>query len=330
MIPSRLVWVMVAALALQAFPAQAAVTVKLATLAPDGSPWHEILKDMAASWQEVSDGKVRVKIYAGGVVGDELDVLRKMGGGVMQAAAFTSVGLAGITPATRALMVPRLVRSDAELDAVLAAIGPELEQLMAAEGVVVLGWADAGWVHFFLPRKLTAIHDVMKVKLFAWAGDDDALRLWKQTGFNVVPLPATEIMTGLQTGLIDAFDTPPAVALASQWFSHTPYMLELKWAPLTGALVITQDAWRRIPEGLRPALKREAEKAARRMREESARLNREAVEAMTRRGLKLATPSPEEVAEWDKVTAAAYPKLKDGYVDPELFEKVAAASRSRR
>jgi len=84
---------------------------------------------------------------------------------------------------------------------------------------------------FFAKERFSTPDDLKKMKLFAWAGDNDAIEIWKAAGFQPVPLPSTEILTGLQTGLINAFDTTPLLALSSQWFGLAPYMLDLKWAP---------------------------------------------------------------------------------------------------
>ena len=109
------------------------VTVKLATFIPDGSPWHEILKDLGERWREVSDGQVRLKIYAGGVAGSELDVLRKMRIGSLHAAAFSSMGLAGVSDAPRALIIPRLIHTEDELRRVMEQVGPLIAKELEAE-----------------------------------------------------------------------------------------------------------------------------------------------------------------------------------------------------
>ena len=305
-------------------PSAAKVTIKLATLAPDGSPWHELLKDMAASWRELSDGQVRMKIYAGGVAGDELDVLRKMRIGQLNAAAFTSLGLGGITAASRALIIPRMIRSERELDAVMRVVAPRLSERMAAKGILALGWADTGWVRFFVPRPITTVDEVRKVKLFVWSGDREAVSLWKQARFNVVPLPATEIMTGLQTGLINAFDAPASIAFLSQWWRHTPVMLDMKWAGFPGAIVVMKKTWDRVPESLRPKLESEARKTAAAMQTQARRLDDDAIKAMTKRGLKVLTPSTQELAAWDSEVEAVYPKLRGDYVEKEFFDLVKA------
>lgn len=317
--------IMLAAAILAALPVQSAfarpIKIKLATMAPDGSPWHELLKDLQASWDKVSDGQVQLKIYAGGVAGDEPVVMKKMGINNYHAALITSHGLSSICTDTRVFTIPRMLKNNQELDLAMEALTPDLEKQLEDKGYIVLAWADAGWVKFFVPTPDPSVEAVQHHKLFTWAGDSEGLELWRNAGFNVVPLPATEMITGLQTKLIDSFDTMPYYALASQAYRHVGYMIDMKWAPLPGGLVITKATWDKIPEDLKPALRAEADKFAARFREETRKMDADAVKAMEERGIKVITPSPEQLAEWDRVVAEAYPKLRGLYVSEEMFDR---------
>lgn len=311
------------AVLLAAAPAEAKgkkIKIKLATLAPDGSTWHELLKDLAADWSRVSDGQVQLRIYAGGVAGDEPQVMKKMGINNYHAALVTSHGLSSISRSTRVFTIPRMLRTNEELDKAMEIMGPTLAERLEEKGYIVLAWADAGWVKFFVPTPDASVDDIRKVKLMSWAGDSEGLELWRAAGFNVVPLPATELLTGLQTNLVNAFDTMPYYALASQAFRHTPYMIDMKWAPLPGALIMTKAKWDEIPEDLRPALRAEADKWAERFRTETRQMDADAVEAMKKRGLKVLEPTDAQVAEWDQAVKAAYPDIRGFYVSEEDFD----------
>jgi len=315
-----------------ASPAGAAkvVKVKLATLAPDGSPWHELLKDLAAQWDEISDGTVQLRVFAGGVAGDEPAVMKKMGINNYQAALITSHGLSSISRSTRVFTIPLMLRNDAEVENALQALGPQLEADLAERGYVVLSWAYAGWVSFFVPTPETSVEAVRKLKLFTWAGDPDTAELWEMAGFTVVPLPATDLLTGLKTHLIDAFDTTPVYALTSQAYRQTPYMIDMKWAPLTGALVINKKTWEKIPEDLRPRLLEASHQFGKNLIEETKRMESEALEAMEERGLTIVTPSPEELEEWHELAYEAYPKIRGKYVSAEDFDQIQEISERFR
>ncbi len=137
-----------------------AQTIKLGTLAPEGSPWHQIIRDIAESWKEISGGQVEVRIYAGGVAGDESDMVRKMRVGQLHAAALTGEGLARIAQEVQALQMPMMFRSDEELDYVRGKIGPRLEEIFEERGYILLAWGDAGWVHFFAQQPVVHPDDL--------------------------------------------------------------------------------------------------------------------------------------------------------------------------
>lgn len=303
-------------------PAEAkTIKIKLATLAPDGSVWNELLKDLAQEWEDASGGKVRLRIYPGGVAGDEPVVMKKMAINNYHAALISSQGLSSIDQSTRVFTIPRMLRTNEELDQALQALAPGMERELAEKGYIVLFWADAGWVKFFVPTPDASIEAVRKCKLFSWAGDSEGLQLWQSAGFNVVPLPATELITALKTNLVNAFDTMPSYALMSQAYRHAGYMIDMKWAPLPGALIITKKAWEQIPEELRPVLKEIAAKYAERFRTETRKQEADAVTAMTERGLTVIKPTPEQLAEWDRKVKEVYPDIRGFYVSEEVFDR---------
>jgi TRAP-type C4-dicarboxylate transport system substrate-binding protein len=309
--------------ALAAGPAQAKkVTVKLATLAPDGSQWHELLKDLAVEWQEISDGQVRLRIFPGGIAGDEPAVMKKLGINNYHAALITSHGLSSISRSTRVFTIPLMLRNDEEVALAMDAMSDELEEKLAKRGYVVLTWVYAGWVSFFVPKPDPSVKAIQKLKLFTWAGDPDTAELWDMAGFTVVPLPATDLLTGLKTKLIDAFDTTPIYALSSQAFRQTDYMIDMHWAPLTGALVVNGKTWAKIPEELRPRLRASAVEFGLRLRAKTREMEADAVESMKKRGLTVVTPSADQLQEWHELALEAYPKIRGKFVPAEDFDRI--------
>ena len=256
----------------------------MATLVPDGSSWHQILKETADKWKQASGGRVTVRLFPGGVAGDDPDVVRKMRLGTLNAGVLTSVGVAEIDKSVYALGIPLMYDSYDEVYWVLEKMRPKLEASLEAKGFVVLNWADGGWVHFFTKKPVAVPDDLRKLKLFSWAGDAEAVEIWRSAGFNPVPLPSTEISTALQTGLVEALGSPPQVAVISQYFNHAQNMTDLRWQLLPGATVITKATWEKIPADVRPALLRSrARRGA--APEGDPRRRGEDVEAMKKRGL---------------------------------------------
>lgn len=298
------------------------VLVKLGTVAPDGSPWHQILQQMGQQWQKSSGGKVTLRIYPGGVLGDEPDMISKMRIGQLQAVALSGSGLSRLEPAVACLQIPMMIESYEELDYVRDRVAPRLEKLLEEKGYVVLNWGDAGWVHFFSKTPARRLDDIRKMKLFTMAGDADALELYQQAGFRPVPLATTDMMPALQTGLIEAFDVPPLLAMLNQWFGLARHMIDLKWAPLVGGTIVSKKTWERIPETLRPAMLEAARSAGLRLRSEIRKMGDDAVVEMKKRGLNVITLDAATLAEWRREVEEAYPKLRGRLVPAELFDEV--------
>src|SRR5512135_1005025 len=223
--------------------AQAPIVVRMATLVPDGSSWHLILKEAADKWRQTSGGRVTVRLFPGGVAGDDPDVVRKMRLGSLSAGVLTSVGVAEIDKSVYALGIPLAFDSYDEVYWVLEKMRPKLEASLEQKGFVVLNWADGGWVHFFTKQPVAVPDDLRRLKLFTWAGDAETVEVWRSAGFNPVPLPSTEIATALQTGLVEALGTPPQVAVISQFFNNARNMTDLRWQLLLGATVVSKATW---------------------------------------------------------------------------------------
>lgn len=299
-----------------------AQTIKFGTLAPEGSPWYNIFRDMAQAWKEMTGGRIRFRIYPGGVAGDDPDMVRKMRVGQLHAAMLSGAGLSQIAPEIQALQMPMMLASYDELDYVRDRLAPKLEAVLEAKGFKVLNWGDAGWVHFFTQRPVVHPEDLKSLRLFVWSGDTAYVDAWKDAGYRPVPLAATEIHTALQSGLINAFSTTPIAALSFQWFGSAKHMTDLKWAPLVGATVISARKWRQLPDDVRPLLLRSAREAGARIRRETRKLGDDAVEVMKKHGLVVHHVPPDVVADWQRSFLAGYPKLVGKVVPAEMVAEV--------
>jgi TRAP-type C4-dicarboxylate transport system substrate-binding protein len=301
--------------------AQAPIIVRMATLVPDGSSWHLILKESADAWQKASGGRVTVRLFPGGVAGDDPDVVRKMRLGTLNAGVLTSVGVAEIDKSVYAMGIPLMYDSYDEVYWVLDKMRPKLEASLEAKGFIVLNWADAGWVHFFAKKPVAVPDDLRALKLFSWAGDAEFVQVWRSAGFDPVPLPSTEIATALQTGLVEALGSPPQVAVISQFFTHAKYMTDLRWQLLLGATIITKSTWEKLPAELRPELMKLSQQAGLRLRKEVRDAESRDVEAMKKRGLTVVTPTPAQRAEWQKLTESIYPQIRGKLIPAEAFDE---------
>jgi len=301
-------------------PAQAPVLIKMATLVPDGSSWHLVLKEVAAQWGKVSAGRVKVNLYAGGSAGDDPGVVLKMNLGTLNAAVLSSVGVAEIDKSVYALSLPMAYNDDEEVYYVLGKMRPRLEANMLARGFVVLNWADGGWVQFFAQKPVATPDDLRKLKLFSWAGDPKSTEIWQSAGFNPVALPSTELATSLQTGLTQAFSAPPQVAALTNYYANANNMTDMRWALMLGATVIKKDAWARIPAELQPQLLKIAQDAGAKL-QDAIRKSRDAdVAAMKTKGLNVVTVDAATFEMWRKTAESLYPKIRGVLVPADAFD----------
>ncbi|MDH3229841.1 MAG: TRAP transporter substrate-binding protein DctP [Alphaproteobacteria bacterium] len=303
-----------------ALPAHAG-TVKLATMAPRGSPWHEILLDMAAEWEAAAAGGLTVRIYPGGVLGDEPDLMRKMAIGQIDAAMVTTTGLTQLVPEMWVFALPMMIRTYEELDYLRDRIGPDLKAQFRERGFVVLNWGEAGWVRFFSNRRVETPDDLRALRLFVWAGDPVLEDAWRKEAFDIVPLAATDLFSALQSGMVDAYSTTAVASLSFQWFGMAPFMMDLNWAPLVGATIIRLDTWQALPEAVQHKIQIAAEKAGRRFRERTRAFEAEAVKVMQANGLAVTGVSPEAYAQWEKGATGAGEIIRSRYVSQSLAER---------
>ena len=299
--------------------ALAARVFKLATLAPDGSVWDKVLQEMSESWRDSSEGRVSLRIYPGGVAGDDPDVVRKMRIGQLHAGSLTLTGLADIDPYFEALAIPLFFASDEELFHVLSELEEEIAVRLEAKGFVFLHWGHGGWVHLFSKQPIRTVEDLRRQKFFVWAGQDALVQWWKKRDFQPVALAATDIMTGLQTGMIDALPTTPLAGLGLQWFRQTPYMLDLPLGPLLGATLATKREWEKLSEEDRTAFLEAARKAQVRLEEEVPKQDREAVEQMMQRGLTVTEGSEDE---WRAAARDFATSMRGNIVPADAYERV--------
>ena len=230
--------------------AQAPVRLKLATLAPENSPWHTALADMGAAWAKATAGRVVLTIFPGGSIASESSAIAKMNPAIdgLQAATLTVSGLGEIDDAFNVFGMPFFFQSDEELAAVQVKLTAILSSRLEAKGYHLVNWGNAGWVQLFSKMPIRTLDDAKRAKLYTTEGEPRSVQWYTQNGFHAVPLKQSDIPTQLKlpTGSINAAPSPPYFALALQFYRDAPYMLDVRLAPLTGATLITDRAWKKI------------------------------------------------------------------------------------
>ncbi len=294
--------------------------IKLGTVAPKNSIYHEALLRLRQSWRDISGGGVDLAIYPGGVAGDEITMLRKMRAGQMQAVLISGTGMSFLDEGTSALQVPLMFDSYEEFDFVRGKLAPALERRLKDKGYTVLGWGDAGWAYFFSVRPFRTPNDLREMKLYTSKGDDEMLRLYSEFGLRAVPLDLTELQANLETGLVEVFAVPPLVAAGYQWFASAPHMLDMRFLPIVGAILIDNRSWDAIPEQQRSEMRTVAEEAAAEIQRAVRSQERKAIEAMKGYGLKVIDTDEAAITAWKREVELALPNLRGRYAPSELID----------
>ena len=308
-----------------------AMTFKLATLVPDRSVWGNVLSEMAAEWKEATDGRVTLRIYPGGVAGDDPDVVRKMRIGQLHAGTITQAGLTEIDNAFNLFNTPLFFDSYDEYFYVLEQIQPALEKVLRDKGFELLHWGHGGWVHLFATKRVESVDDLKALKLFVWAGSDRMVRWWKDAGYKPVPLAFTDVVTGLQTGMLEAMPNTPLAALSFQNYRNTPFMLGLGFAPFLGATLVTTKAWDRLDSNDRQAIMDSVERAAERFRTEVPEQDAKAITEMEKRGLTVTSvEDPVLVRQWRAEAEKFAAAMREDFVPAYIYDLAVAARQKFR
>lgn len=299
-----------------------ALTLKIGSIAPAGTPWDDTLKEIAEDWRDISDGRIDMKIYPGGIAGDEDGMIRKMKVGHLDGVVLTSIGLNVISPDLFIMSLPRIIKNIDEYEYLVPRMEPTYDRLMEEKGYKLVTWTMAGWINFFSTEKVVEPDDLKALKIGIIPGQEGMERIWKMLGYRVLPVSTIDWLSSLQGGMVQATFTSPLAAAAYQVFGVADHMLDFPISPLLGAFIMSERSWNRVPAGMREELIDAARKRIRPLYERSARLEEEAMTIMLENGLTVHTPSDEQFRLWEREMEKAYASGLGDYYSGEIFEEV--------
>jgi len=297
--------------------------LRIGTLAPKNSLYHRQLMELGEVWRTAQGGNAKYLVYPDGSQGGEAEMVRRMRIGQLQGALLSVVGLQEIEPTISALQnMPLLFKNWEEVDYVREKIRPAMEKKFLDKGFVVLAWGDAGWVRFFSKELAVRPEDYKKMKFFAWGSEAEQQSIMKSLGYTPVPLETNDILPAIQTGMINVVPSTPYFALASQIYNTAPNMLDINWAPIVGALVVTKKSWDDMSPEVQKTVRLESDKVSVQIRAKARQEVDDAVDAMKKRGLHVNRPNPEQMREWDDLASKLYPRIRGTMVPAEIFDEV--------
>lgn len=306
------------------------LVIKMATLAPEGSSWMKTFKTLNAELMKKTENKVQFRIYPGGVLGDEMDMLRKMKIGQIQGAALTSGGLSPLFKEIDVLQVPFLFQKYEEVDTVLKKMDSFFRNGFEDNGYILLGWSEAGFVYLMSTIPISSVADLKKGKVWIWEESPMSKAIFDEAGVSAIPLSVPDVLVGLQTGMVDVVYVPPTVAISLQWFTKVKYMTDVPLAYLAGGIVVRKDTFKQIPQTFQNILIESCQYHLDQLKAVTRNENREAIKVMMKHGVKIVTPSKGQIEEFKRLSNKAIGHIGGQTFSKKVLDEVSAHLESYR
>lgn len=294
--------------------------LKIATMAPDGSFWMKEFKKAADEIESRTAGRVTIRFYPGGTMGSDSAVIRKIRIGQLHGGVFLVGSMAGIDPDLEIYNLPLMFRNHDEVDYVRARMDEKLIKSLEENGYVAFGISETGFTYLMSTEPTRTFDELRGRKAWMPQGDPLSLAIVEAAGLSPVPLPLSDVLTGLQTGLIDTVAAPPVGALALQWFTKATYFTDLPITYVCGTMAIGAKTFAKLSPGDQAIVREVFFKANSALDKRSRADNQEARDALSKQGVQIIEPTEAARAKWDEIAARATAKLiaERGY-DPDLL-----------
>lgn len=283
--------------------------LRIATLAPSGSPWMEVIDKAANEITNKTGGRVKLKYFAGGQQGDERDFIRKIKLGQLDGAAVTAVGLSMIDESVRVLELPTMFQSVEELDYVADKLWPYFQKKFEKKGFRLQDRGEVGWIYFLSKGKVEKLADLRGQKLWMWGDDQLVGAVFKKLGLNGVPLGVPEVDGNLTSGKIDACYGSPLAAVALQWYTKIKFMTSMPMSFAIGATVVSLDAIKKMSPEDAKAVEDISRASAKKLRKTIRKANEDAKGTMSRKGVTVVQTPIEMVDEFAKQSSEIWNEL---------------------
>ena len=300
-----------------------AATLKIATLLPDGTSWMKAMRASAKEIEERTEGRLKLSFYPGGVMGNDKSVLRKIRAGQLQGGMLTTGSLAGIYKDIQIYSLPFLFRNFEEVDHVRKKIDPLLIDNLAKKGYVSFGLSEGGFVYLMSQTPISRESELRRHKVWAPEGDQISLIGYQSMGITPIQLPLTDVLTGLQTGLIDTIGASPVGAIALQWHTRVNSLTDIPVLYLCGTLVITDKAIARLPASDRKILTEVLQETFRQTDVDTRKNSYNAWQALQKQGIEIVKPTPEDMKAWRGIVDRAVLQMgEEGAYTQKLYHRI--------
>lgn len=309
----------------------AETTLKIATISPEGSALMVELRKAAASIDEATDGRVRFKFYSGGVMGDDFAVKRKirarqLHGAILQTSVFSSD-----VPNLNVYNLPLQFKNVEEVTAVREDLDPILRSEIEEAGYVSFGFVGIGLAYAMGSKSATTVEETRRLKVWVPKDDPSTELMLKAFGVSPIPLTIVDVLTGLQTGLIDTVASPPVAAITLQWHTQIKYMLDVPFLYVFSVYVLDQRSFRSVDPSDQEIVRKHMDQAITNAEEKGKQDHESAFQVMLDQGIKLLKPVDEALAEWQRNADGAIEEwITKGLVNQSIYDRFARSLKKSR
>jgi TRAP-type transport system periplasmic protein len=306
------------------------VVIKLGTLAPEGSSWMKTFNTLNTEVVKKTENNVQLKIYPGGVLGDEMDMLRKLKIGQIQGVALTAAGLSTLFKEMDVLQIPFLFQSYEEVDTILKKMDSFFRKGFEDNGYFLLGWSEVGFVYLMSTLPISSVADLRKAKVWVWEESPMSKAIFDEAGVKAIPLTVPDVLVGLQTGLVDVVYVPPTGAIFLQWFTKIKYITDVPLLYLAGGVVVKKNIFKQIPQQFQSLVLESFQTHLEQLKVITRTENREAVKVMMKQGVKVINPSRNQIDEFRRLSNNALPHITGPTFSKKVLDEVDSLLESYR
>jgi TRAP-type C4-dicarboxylate transport system substrate-binding protein len=308
-------------------PALIAKTIKIATLSPDGTFWMKQMRAGAKEIKEKTQGRVKFKFYPGGVMGNDDNVLRKIRIGQLHGGAITIGSLSGSTPDSTIYGLPFLFSSLDDAASIRKTTDTMLSDEIESNGFANFGFAQGGFSYLMSKQPVRSFDDLRQQKSWVPEKSDVGLSVYRYIGVTPISLPLSDVLTGLQTGLINNIITSPIGALALQWHTHVEYVVDLPLNYLVAMMIIDKKVFSKLSETDQAIVRDVMTRVYKTIDQQNRLDNVAARKALINQGVKFLQISDDEKTEWYKAGNFVIDEMNQKYKYNKALYKALMANK---
>ncbi|BCO09909.1 sialic acid-binding periplasmic protein SiaP [Desulfolithobacter dissulfuricans] len=293
---------------------------KVATIAPEGSIWTKRFHDFAAEVEEKSNGEVGFKVYPGGIMGDDRAMYRKMRIGQLHGGGFTMTGIGTVVPDFRVMGIPFLFRSYEEVDHVMEGLWPFFSKAFAAKGLELIAMTEVGFVYSMSISPVSTLSELKKSKIWAPEGDPVSIAYLETLGITPLPLGIPDVLTSLQTGMVETVFNSLYGAIVLQWFTKTKYISDIPFAYAYGCLLLDRKRFARLPESYRSMIKETARKHFSLLITDTRKSNSDSRQVLQDNGISMVLPDPGDVEDLRNMREETVQRVQGTAFSPQIYK----------